>query len=120
MTYPTWPPGLPTALMVNGLSETPLDQWIENTVDSGSPKRRLRFTGQMGQIKGKMTMTTAQLAIFDTFFNTTLAFGTLPFQWTRPSTAGTVLMRFLSGAPSRSAIGTTLWQIDFQVRFDQS
>jgi hypothetical protein len=120
MTYPTWPPGLPTAIEINGLTETPIDQWIEMNVDTGSPKRRLRFTGLMANLKGKMTMSTAQLAQFDTFFNSTLAYGSQPFQWIRPSTGGTVVMRFLSQSPARSAMGVGFWKLDFQVRIDPS
>lgn len=115
-----WPTGLPTAIQVNGLSETPIDQFVENTVDVGSPKRRQRFSGAMGQIQGKMTLTAAQMLTFDAFFETTLAGGALPFQWIRPSNGDTVFMRFLSGKPVRNALSPNVWQLDFAVRFDPS
>lgn len=118
MSIATWPPGLPTALEINGLSEVPIDQWIENNVSMGSPKRRLRFTGEMATLSGKMTFNPTQIATFLTFFRTTLKAGSLPFQWTRPSTGETVQMLFLSSSPAPSALGPSVWKYDFKVRID--
>jgi len=115
-----WPSTLPTTLQV-GSTETPIDRFVENAVDVGSPKRRLRFSGgPMGEIAGTLTLTQDQMNTFDTFFETTLAGGSLPFQWIRPSTGATVYMRFLSKKPTRKTLTPTLYQVPFAVRFDPS
>jgi len=53
-------------------------------MDAGPAKVRRRFTAGVTPVAGTMIMTAAQLATFETFFNTTLLGGTLRFSWTKP------------------------------------
>jgi len=84
MAIPAWPGALPQELLVNGYSQSFPDITIKSNVDAGPAKVRRRFTAGVEPISGTMIMTAAQLATFDTFFNTTLLGGSLRFSWTKP------------------------------------
>jgi len=84
MAIPAWPGALPQELLVNGYSQSFPDITIKSNVDAGPAKVRRRFTAGVEPISGTIIMTAAQLATFQTFFNTTLLGGSLRFSWTKP------------------------------------
>lgn len=112
-----WPPDLPQSQTITGYVETWLDQFIDSQMDSGPPKRRRVFSGEMLEITSKILMTQAQLATFRDFFNNTLEGGSQPFEWTLPSTGDTVNMLFMSGL-SHEAVSDVLFNVNFHVRVD--
>ena len=69
---------------------------LRTSVDAGPEKRRRRFTAAPRPLIGTMRMTTAQVAAFETFFRTTLADGTLAFDFPHPRTQSTLSVVFAS------------------------
>jgi len=84
MTIPAWNVNLPEKLFVAGYSQSFPAVTIKSDMDAGPAKVRRRFTAGVEPVSGTMIMTAAQLATFDTFFNTTLLGGSLRFSWTKP------------------------------------
>ena len=84
MAVPAWHVDLPQELFVAGYSGTFPNVTIKSDMDAGPAKVRRRFTAGVEPVSGTMIMTAAQLATFDTFYNTTLLGGSLRFSWTKP------------------------------------
>ena len=76
----------------------------------GPPKVRRRTTANVRPIQGKIVMTTTELAAFDTFFTSTLASGSLTFNFDHPRTGNTEEMRFTQ-PPQYAYISPTLWEV---------
>ena len=100
MSVPAWSATLPQELFVAGYGQSAPAVTIKSSMDAGPAKVRRRFTAGISPVSGTMIMTAAQLATFQTFYNTTLLGGALRFSWTTPP-AHTVAceMRFTE-APS--------------------
>jgi len=84
MAVPAWNVDLPTKLFVAGYGQSFPAVTIKSDMDAGPAKVRRRFTAGVEPVSGTMIMTAAQLATFDTFYNTTLLGGSLRFSWTKP------------------------------------
>ena len=84
MAVPAWNVNLPQELFVSGYGQSPPAVTIKSEMDAGPAKIRRRFTAGVSPVSGTMIMTAAQLATFETFFNTTLLGGSLRFSWTTP------------------------------------
>ena len=67
----------------------------------------------MQPLSGSMILTSAQIAIFKTFFATTIEGGALPFTFADPLTGATLVVKFTKqgGMPSWSAIGGDTYQL---------
>lgn len=110
----TWPASLPLPLM-SGLSYAPRDQGITTQMQVGPPKRRRRSSADVVDYAAPVQFTGAQVATFRTFFSTTLAGGTLPFDLPDPTTGATVSMMFVGPAvftPMRAheVVDERLWE----------
>ncbi len=92
----TWPGSLPALPLLRGWQETAPDTIIRSTVDNGPAKLRQRFTAGVRPFQFGLLLTAAQVATLDTFYVTTLAGGSLPFDWTNARTGGAVSYRFVS------------------------
>lgn len=92
-----WPPSLPSPLLSQILERTP-DLTLRSSVDRGPAKLRLRTLAEVTEFSIGLLLTRAQAATFDTFYRTTTAGGTLPFEWTHPRTGNLIDFRFV-GAP---------------------
>jgi hypothetical protein len=90
----TWPVTLPN--YGSDVSVKDGESLLISQNDAGPANYRNRFTAITQDVKTSMVMSGAQLAIFDTFFKTTLIHGSLPFYWTHPKTDETVTIRFKS------------------------
>jgi len=100
-----WPVTLPPSMLIEGYQEQMGDGRRASSTDTG-PGKVYRKTSAMPDAMGcSMLLTTAQLAIFRTFYKTTLLEGALPFNIGDPKTASTLLVRFRIG--STPAISTT-------------
>lgn len=89
----TWPATLPQRLLSDATVQDDESRAITD-MDSGPPSVRNRFTAITQAVKGSMILTGSQLAIFNTFFRTTLSHGSLSFYWIHPFTEETVTIRF--------------------------
>lgn len=99
LATPVWPSSLPQNLDQPQYQEAFPDVVERTQMDSGPAKVRRRFTGGYEVITGTMTLTIAQAAALETFFNETTAGGSLSFQWTHPRTGTTIETRFV-GPPT--------------------
>ena len=97
-----WPTSLPTAVDRDGYDETFVDTTIRSEMDAGEPKMRRRFTAGIQQIAIRLRLTDAQVTTLETFFKTTSASGSLPFNWTHPRTGAAVVMKFRSAPKIRA------------------
>lgn len=94
MSNAVWPPSIVRKFSASGFSEKTPNVVVRTSMDAGPVKIRRRFTAGVRPIVGKMKMKSSELATFDTFFNTTLNGGALPFDWTHPRTGVAATYRF--------------------------
>jgi hypothetical protein len=113
MAYPAWPGGLPQNQFIAVADERQKGA-LRTAMDAGPAKMRRRFSAVVRAIICPIEMTGTQKGIFDTFFNTTLAEGALPFTWSDPATDATQNYRFT--APPKFTLdvggepGARLWK----------
>lgn len=81
---PTWPASLPQKPLVDGYSEEPKSRVLRSQMDAGPPKTRQRFTAGVTDIPVNMTLSIAQLATFEAWFNADIQGGSLPFDMSHP------------------------------------
>lgn len=93
---PTWPTTLPQILEQRSYREGMPDNVLRTSVDAGPEKRRRRFTAAPRPLAGTIRMTGMELQQFETFFRTTLADGTLAFDFPHPRTQATLSVVFAS------------------------
>jgi hypothetical protein len=99
-----WPGTLPGALQSDAFGEGVADGLLEYAPDTGPPITRRRSTAAVRLMKGTMLCTSAQIATFRTFFDTTLLGGSLPFNFPDQLQSGTLLVKFAkSSLPNWSA-----------------
>lgn len=110
----TWPATVPDDLSVEGYYESPPDNLLRQSMDAGPPKVRRRTTSNVRPIRGKIIMTTTQLAAFDTFYTDTLSSGALTFNFDHPRTGTTEEMRFVR-PPDYTSIGPTHWEVSLDM-----
>jgi len=81
-----WPTTLPQDMIEQGLSAPFPDNVIHKTMEVGPPKLRRRDTSAPWPVTGSVILTYDEFATFTTFFNTTIASGSLAFDWKHPLT----------------------------------
>lgn len=95
-----WPVGLTTkALWQDSYAESYADNVIRSPMDVGPAKLRRRTTAAPYPLLMVQQYSTTDVSTFDTFFKTTLAYGSLSFTLTHPRTGGSVEARYT--APPR-------------------
>ena len=75
-----WDENLPQNFLQQGYSEGTPDNLIVSSMNTGPAKRRPKSTEGQLPVSGQMHLTLTQKLIFDTFYNTTIAFGALALQ----------------------------------------
>lgn len=110
MTDPIWPEDLPAAPLASGFMETLPDTVLRTQMDMGPAKTRQRTTAGMGKLSLGYLLTAAQVAALRSFYQTTLAGGSLRFQITHPVTAENILCRFLK-PPAPAAVSPTRFKV---------
>jgi len=85
MAAALWPSTLPQCPSMP-LSETPQPNVVSFKPEVGPPKKRRRSTAKGVLTECTFRMNNSQVLTFDTFYSTTLADGSLPFQWAHPRT----------------------------------
>lgn len=83
-----WPAGISFIDHPGSYGETgPQGNLIRTPMDKGKPKSRRRFTGVSRTVSGETDiMSSADVAVFETWFNDTLDGGALPFTANNPRT----------------------------------
>jgi hypothetical protein len=99
-----WPSGLQQFFSEENFSLLLDDGTIRSDMDIGPQKVRRRYTKGVDRMTGSIWLTSAQYSIFYTFYDVTLAGGTIPFILDHPITGVPTEFRFLN-QPRISSIG---------------
>jgi hypothetical protein len=95
-----YPSSLPEFVLQDGYSEKLNSQTIETQMETGgSPKIRRRFTRKVKTFQVTILLDAAQLATFESFWESTLSGGSLPFEWVHPLTRLATTFRFRNPPP---------------------
>lgn len=115
---PSWPVTLPSRPIVPGYSRGPAANVIRTEMDAGAPYQRRVTTGAPKPLRCTIVVTDAQKAIFEDFYDTTLASGSLAFDWVQHESGAAVQYRFVHPGPwtitPRNEAATS-WRIDMQL-----
>ena len=118
MSIAVWPNTLPSGT-ISDMSGGPQSNAVTFTPQTGPTIDRRRSSSVARKRKIKLPpLTLTQYATFRTFFETTLQYGILPFNWEDPFTGTTVRMKFIqTNDPIYNEVMLTpdLTQIDFEV-----
>jgi hypothetical protein len=108
-----WPATLPQYVLESGYQEQFPKNAVETEMESGPTKVRRRFTQVFRKFTVSMIMDEAQAAIFETFYFTTCASGTIAFDWVHPRTRAPMSLRFTGSPPSFSPFGGNYVRVSF-------
>lgn len=100
-----WPGTLPQYVLEAGYQETLEDQTVESQMDTGPAKVRRRFTNSVRRFQVTIQCDEVQAADFEAFYLTTLAGGSLPFEWVHPRTRAIRTFRFKKPPPQVTVVG---------------
>lgn len=109
-----WPPSLPAFNQFDHFIEILADRTLRTTMEEGPDKTRALPNARTDRIQGTKTFTTAETAILDTFYKTTLVGGSLSFDDTHPRTGNGVTFKFV-GPPSYPWLGGDLWNCNLEL-----
>lgn len=115
---PTWPADLPQKPLIDGYSESPQSQVLRSSMDAGPPKTRRRFTAATRAIPVNFTLSNAQLATFESFFEADIQGGSLPFDMPHPRTGATVSMLVAGDPPYQLTpvgSGNEYWRLSMKL-----
>lgn len=116
MATPAWPAGLPQCPVLNGFSERRQRNVVTFNPEVGPQKARRRSTAATVLTGCTFRMTNAQKLTFDTFYETTLADGSLPFTWAHPVTkVGYTWMFAQDESPQRNRATPNTFTISFNL-----
>lgn len=92
----TWPTAgdFPQVPILQGWSEKTPETGVWTSMETGPEKVRQRFTAASRPFTMQLALTAAQVETLDAFFITTLAGGTLAFDWAHPRTGTPGVYRF--------------------------
>lgn len=102
-----WPSNLPQFSLREGYEEGFGAAVVRSATDTGIPKRRRRFTAVPSTLTEVIEVTSAELDIFITFYETTLAFGALSFTKDHPRTGVSETFSFREDPPPAVPAGAT-------------
>lgn len=91
----SWPASLPQTHFL-GTSVGDDESRIRSSMDAGPALVRNRFTAHTQSVNVPIVITGAQLAVFNTFYRTTLNNGADSFTWTHPIDGSSVSYRFIN------------------------
>lgn len=90
------------------------DGVIRTDMEIGPQKTRRRYTKGVDRLSASILATSAEYSIFYSFYDTTLAGGSLPFTFEHPITKVPADFRF-RGKPTINTIGGNYFSIQFQL-----
>ena len=108
----TWP--LTNYVLIDGYSENPPNNAIRSEMDEGPPKTRRMSIAARRPITVQKHLNKSQVAILDTFYDTTLVNGTIEFDWVHPRTGSSVEMMFTE-PPVYESLGGTSWMVSMKL-----
>ena len=100
-----WPDGLPSILLMDGLSAKRSSNVIRTQMDAGPKKTRRRYTASTKNFTGKMLLDASKRFELERFYRVTLADGALRFNFTDPQTLETGEFRFTEDYTENSVDG---------------
>lgn len=104
-----WPATLPQDCLMAGYVEEPQDTAIRSAMSYGPDKVRRRTTAVITRIQIPMRMSTAQVALLDTFYYDTIQV-TGVVDWIHHRTRASAQYRFLA-PPKRQPYGGGYWAV---------
>lgn len=111
-----WPAGLPQNVLVANYAEAVGDGLLEYQPDTGPTITRRRSSANPRPVTMNFELTSAQLAILKTFFETTLIGGSLPFTFPGITESATYLVKFQkTGIPNWAALGGDYFSVAMSV-----
>lgn len=111
----TFPASLQNKFNQAGFQHELGDSSITSEVDVGLPKKRQRYTSSPDTFNGTIELHMDDYSDLRTFFKTTLASGSLTFNFEHPITKVTSEFQFV-GAPSITTIGGNYFRVSFSWR----
>jgi len=105
----TWPTSLPQVAIGDEFEEAAYPNVIRSEVDVGPAKVRQRYTAEIKRYAVPLILTTAQVATLETFFTSTIGYGTEAFDWIDQRTKATVSLLMVN-RPSYREIGGGTWR----------
>ena len=114
MTAIIWPEGLPQRVLQGEFTEEPDDVTIRDEPDFGLFLSRPRATAYGVTFGMRLNLTMEQLDIFDEFYFTTLAHGSLSFKWRHPRKGTEGDFKFKE-MPERGSLGGGIYLLTLKV-----
>lgn len=99
-----WPAGVPAKLQRSGYQRDPQDVVQRLRVDGGPPLRRLTDGAISQRVRGVLSLSEAEAALFEDWRQSDLDLGARRFTWAVPDTGAAVVARF-SAQPDLSRFG---------------
>lgn len=114
MSDPAWPGTVPYEPEIDGYDEEVRSNLSSFSPDVGPPTSWRRSTLDSSNVRATILMTGAEYTAFMMFFRTTLADGSLAFEWDNPAYSATGRYKFSPDqAPRRVPAGPDLWRVSF-------
>ena len=105
----TWPSALQDFINESGFTQTFGDTTIKSTVDVGQSKKRARYTVGFDKFTTTIDLDRTDYSTFETFYKTTLANGTLTFNYDHPVSG--VATEFRMDVPRLTPMGGTYFRV---------
>ncbi len=121
MPTPVWPVDLAASdIRETGTETGRFPNSLRTPTDGGAAKKRRRYTATVLTRRIPCEITGAQKAIFEAFYETTIAGGSLEFEWVDPEDGATKNFRFLDEPAWRQRLGApdpddALWAADLNL-----
>jgi hypothetical protein len=100
---------------VQGFSETLPNLVTRSPMDTGPAKVRRRSTAGVTLLQCVFRMTATQRASLLTFWRTTLAGGSLPYNWTHPISGAAIVCRIVEPPALAPAAGEVSWAASLKI-----
>lgn len=111
----SWPTSLPQYVQLDGYAERPVDITVRSSVDVGPEKARPRYSSMPVDFVCPMLFTSAHIDTLDSFYESTLEFGTLEFDWQHPRTLAAATFKFQS-RPDYQPAGGGFYRVTLNLR----
>lgn len=111
----SWPTSLPQLALLEGYQEQAVDITLRSSVDVGPEKTRPRYTAAPVDFSVSLVLTSTQADALDAFYDSTLDFGTAPFDWQHPRTLAAASLTFRA-RPGYQALGGGLFRTSLSLR----
>lgn len=106
-----WPPTVPHSFLLDSYAAVRPATLLRTQPEAGPAIVRRRFSAGVMPFRGDIMVTTAQKAELATFYDETLAGGSMEFRFPAPDgTGGSWDCRFMA-EPEESPVSTTHWRV---------